>query len=46
MKQQTSAATETRFKGKNIIDFCGKTICVVIEDRIHIEIFYVYPMFL
>lgn len=31
MKQQTSAATETRFKGKNIIDFSGKTICVGID---------------
>jgi hypothetical protein len=31
MKQQTSAATETGFKGKNIIDFSGKTICVGIN---------------
>jgi hypothetical protein len=29
MKQQTSAATETHFKGKNIIDFTGKTLYVV-----------------
>ncbi len=28
MKQQTSATTETRFKGKNIIDFTGKTLYV------------------
>jgi transposase len=31
MKQQTSAATETRFKGKNIIDFTGKTLYVGID---------------
>ena len=31
MKQQTSAATETGFKGKNIIDFTGKTLCVGID---------------
>jgi len=28
MKQQTSAATETPIKGKNIIDFTGKTLYV------------------
>ena len=28
MKQQTSAATETKIKGRNIIDFTGKTIYV------------------
>jgi hypothetical protein len=32
MKQQTSAATETGFKGKNIIDFSGKTLSVGIES--------------
>lgn len=32
MKQQTSAATETRIKGKNIIDFTGKTLYVGIES--------------
>jgi hypothetical protein len=32
MKQQTSAATETGFKGKNIIDFSGKTVFVGIES--------------
>ena len=38
MKQQTSAATETRIKGKNIIDFSGKTLYVGIEHRnTHIE---------
>jgi hypothetical protein len=31
MKQQTSAATETRIKGKNIIDFTGKTLYVGID---------------
>ena len=31
MKQQTSAATETSFKGKNIIDFVGKTLYVGID---------------
>ena len=31
MKQQTSAATETGFKGKNIIDFSGKTVHVGID---------------
>ncbi len=31
MKQQTSATTETRFKGKNIIDFTGKTLYVGID---------------
>ena len=31
MKQQTSATSETQFKGKNIIDFTGKTICVGID---------------
>lgn len=31
MRQQTSAATETRFKGKNIIDFTGKTLYVGID---------------
>jgi transposase len=31
MKQQTSAATETRFKDKNIIDFTGKTLYVGID---------------
>jgi hypothetical protein len=31
MKQQTSAATETKIKGRNIIDFTGKTIYVAID---------------
>src|SRR6266536_659918 len=31
MKQQTSATTETSIKGRNIIDFTGKTIYVGIE---------------
>ena len=31
MKQQTSAATETKIKGRNIIDFTGKTIYVGID---------------
>jgi transposase len=31
MKQQTSAATETNNKGRIIIDFTGKTICVGID---------------
>src|SRR5688500_11199515 len=31
MKQQTSAATETRLKGRNIIDFTGKTLYVGID---------------
>src|SRR5882672_8328677 len=31
MKQQTSAAIETRFKGKNIIDFACKTLYVGID---------------
>jgi transposase len=31
MKQQTSATTETHFKGKNIIDFSGKTLHVGID---------------
>lgn len=31
MKQQTSAATETRSKGKTIIDFTGKTLYVGID---------------
>jgi transposase len=31
MKQQTSATSETQTKGKNIIDFTGKTICVGID---------------
>lgn len=31
MKQQTSATSETQVKGKNIIDFTGKTICVGID---------------
>lgn len=31
MKQQTSATTETQFKGKNIIDFTGKTLYVGID---------------
>jgi len=33
MKQQTSAATETRIKVRNIIDFTGKTICVGIDTH-------------
>jgi transposase len=33
MKQQTSAATETKIKGRNIIDFSGKTICVGIDTH-------------
>src|SRR5215208_1378017 len=39
MKQQTSAATETGFKGKNIIDFSGKTICTGID--VHLKDFQV-----
>lgn len=35
MKQQTSAATETGIKGKNIIDFSGKTLCVGLD--IHVK---------
>jgi transposase len=31
MKQQTSAASETCVKGRNIIDFTGRTICVGID---------------
>jgi len=31
MKQQTSATSETQVKGRNIIDFTGKTICVGID---------------
>jgi transposase len=31
MKQQTSAASETYTKGRNIIDFTGKTIYVGID---------------
>ena len=31
MKQQSSATTETQFKGRNIIDFRGKTIYVGID---------------
>jgi transposase len=31
MKQQTSAASETQTKGRNIIDYSGKTICVGID---------------
>jgi transposase len=31
MKQQTSAASETQTKGRNIIDYNGKTICVGID---------------
>lgn len=31
MKKQTSATSETQLKGKNIIDFTGKTICVGID---------------
>ena len=31
MKQQTSATTETNIKGRNIIDFTGKTIYVGID---------------
>jgi transposase len=31
MKQQTSATTETKIKGRNIIDFSGKTIHVGID---------------
>ena len=31
MKQQTSATTETIVKGRNIIDFTGKTICAGID---------------
>jgi transposase len=31
MKQQTSATSETQLKGKTIIDFTGKTICVGID---------------
>ena len=33
MKQQTSAATETTFKGRDIIDFSGKTIYVGIDTH-------------
>ncbi|AEV98191.1 hypothetical protein A4D02_36055 [Niastella koreensis] len=31
MKQHASAASETRVKGRNIIDYSGKTICVGID---------------
>lgn len=31
MKQQTSATSETQTKGRNIIDYSGKTICVGID---------------
>jgi len=31
MKQQTSATSETQVKGRNIIDFTGKTIYVGID---------------
>ena len=31
MKQQSSATTETGIKGRNIIDFTGKTIFVGID---------------
>ena len=31
MKQQISAASETQTKGRNIIDYSGKTICVGID---------------
>lgn len=31
MKQQTSATTETKAEGRNIIDFMGKTIYVGID---------------
>ncbi|HEX5154907.1 MAG TPA: hypothetical protein VFW07_25855 [Parafilimonas sp.] len=31
MKQQTSATTETGIKGRNIIDFTGKTIYMGID---------------
>ena len=31
MKQQTSAATETRIKGNTIIDFTGKSLYVGID---------------
>ena len=31
MKQQTSAASETQTKGRNIIDYSGKAICVGID---------------
>ena len=31
MKKQTSAATETRFKGRKFIDYSGKTIFVGID---------------
>jgi len=31
MKQQTSATSETSIKGRNIIDFTGKTIYVGID---------------
>lgn len=33
MKQQTSAATETTTKGRTIIDYSGKTICVGIDTH-------------
>ena len=33
MQQQTSAATETEIKGRNIVDFSGKTICVGIDTH-------------
>jgi hypothetical protein len=33
MKQQASAAIETRFKGKNIIGFTDKTLFVGIDVR-------------
>ena len=33
MQQQTSGATETEIKGRNIVDFSGKTICVGIDTH-------------
>src|SRR3954469_10945034 len=33
MKQQTSATTETSIKGRTIIDYTGKTICVGIDTH-------------
>src|SRR6478735_12567193 len=43
MKQQTSAATETKIKGRNIIDFTGKTIYVGID--VHEKVYQVAKVF-
>jgi transposase len=43
MKKQTSAATETQLKGKNIIDFTGKTIYVGID--VHLKDYQVAKVY-